>query len=518
MLKWIENHPLQRVVPAAGLILALSAVGGGVYWFTVRWDRKYNRPPSSVQTVDPAAPAQAANQQSATPDEIRARITALEQAAEEELKANKVESAGTKLREALQLQHNLNASPIEARYKSVVRESRLSQRVESLVAEPLRQSMTQELLKARAAVVAQKWDEARTGFAAALEIQTRINREFSGSAFVDRMALMRIEEEMNSAIAAGLAAAVADKENAGSVAEKASDWPAATAAYARAVELQRALITQAPRSRQAAPMRLTELEAKRQTAASAESVLQAQRLDGEAALLLRRRQGVAASAKIAAATAALQQASTDFPESRRLDPELKLKLAYLELHRSDLAEVQDSVYSQLRSVPGQPRLLMCKSEVPQSLYRQIMSTQPSRHVGPEFPVDSVSWRDTQEFCRRLGWLLGTPVRLPTLEEWQAALTAKETAAWHTGTADRASHECARSAANANGFHDLLGNLAEWLQPASTAHAETAPVAGGSFLDAVTSAASATVVALPRQESRAHVGFRFVVERPAELTP
>jgi formylglycine-generating enzyme required for sulfatase activity len=161
---------------------------------------------------------------------------------------------------------------------------------------------------------------------------------------------------------------------------------------------------------------------------------------------------------------------------------------------------------------------MLTTEVPQSLYAQVMNANPSRHAGPTLPVDSVSWPETQEFCQRLGWMLGTTVRLPTEDEWRAALVAGEPAAWSAETSGGGSREVALSPANAGGFHDLLGNVAEWLQPRAPGPAQTAQVAGGSFLDATEALRARPIALFERSEHLRHVGFRVVVERPAEIAP
>ena len=157
---------------------------------------------------------------------------------------------------------------------------------------------------------------------------------------------------------------------------------------------------------------------------------------------------------------------------------------------------------------------MLKTEVSQELYGRVMAVNPSRHAGPALPVDSVSWDDAQEFCRRLAWLLGAPVRLPTEAEFRAALGegALVPGAWTADSSGGHSHEAGQSPPSAAGFYDLAGNLAEWLQsPAGSG--ETAPVAGGSYLDAAGALRPLPVAAVEKRERARHIGFRVVVELP-----
>jgi hypothetical protein len=59
------------------------------------------------------------------------------------------------------------------------------------------------------------------------------------------------------------------------------------------------------------------------------------------------------------------------------------------------------------------------------------------------------------------------------------------------------------------LRDIAGNVAEWLQPPAEP-AETAPVAGGSYLDPAATLADPPLVRLGKRERARHVGFRIVV--------
>jgi hypothetical protein len=87
----------------------------------------------------------------------------------------------------------------------------------------------------------------------------------------------------------------------------------------------------------------------------------------------------------------------------------------------------------------------------------------------------VSQAEAVEFCRRLGWVMGAVVRLPTAEELRAAL-------------------------NDPAFKQADDGLDEWIA-AEGGDAATAPVLGG----------DGTVKAVPRTERSRTRSFRVVVE-------
>jgi formylglycine-generating enzyme required for sulfatase activity len=251
---------------------------------------------------------------------------------------------------------------------------------------------------------------------------------------------------------------------------------------------------------------------KLQTLQAGELVERALAADRAATALIFQRRLLGAAEKLAESAALVMQAEREFPRSRRELGPLKLKLAYLELRRPDHAALQDEVYAHLLPLPVGPGRLMLRTEVTQALYGRVMNTNPSRHPGPARPVDSVAWGEAQEFCRRLGWLLGTAVRLPTEAEFHQALGRDRGPAWSAEASAGQTHPTGEFAANANGSCDLLGNVAEWL------HADDdgpARVAGGSYLDSAEALAALPVGPVDKATRARHLGFRVVVEFPIE---
>ena len=134
-----------------------------------------------------------------------------------------------------------------------------------------------------------------------------------------------------------------------------------------------------------------------------------------------------------------------------------------------------------------------KFEVTQAQWLEVMSTSPSYFTGDNLPVEQVHWGDAKNFCLNLlnkEALVRIPptgytYNLPTEAQWEYACRAGTTTATaygdslsstqanfhgdypYNGGADGPylgkTTNVGSYAANAWGFHDMHGNVAEWIQ-------------------------------------------------------
>ena len=116
---------------------------------------------------------------------------------------------------------------------------------------------------------------------------------------------------------------------------------------------------------------------------------------------------------------------------------------------------------------------LAKYEVTQKQWKSVMGSNPATHKGDDLPVETVSWTECEDFCRRAGHGL----RLPTEQEWEYACRAGsledyegslDDMGWHKGNSSewenddkRCSHPVGTKAANKWGLHDMHGNVWEW---------------------------------------------------------
>ena len=119
-----------------------------------------------------------------------------------------------------------------------------------------------------------------------------------------------------------------------------------------------------------------------------------------------------------------------------------------------------------------------KYEVTQELWQAVMGTNPSYFKGDlRRPVENVSWKDCQEFIRKLNRLTGKRFRLPTEAEWEyAARGGKKSrgykssgsdnpgsVAWYSDNSDYTTHPVGQQSPNELDLYDMIGNVCEWCQ-------------------------------------------------------
>ena len=128
---------------------------------------------------------------------------------------------------------------------------------------------------------------------------------------------------------------------------------------------------------------------------------------------------------------------------------------------------------------------MGRYPVTQMQYWLLTRKCPSYFVGEHLPVDTVSWADAMDFCRRLterervaGRIPSTLYfRLPTEADWEYSCRSPAAGvpdfcddddpvtlaqfAWYEGNSGGMTHPVGTLAPNRWGLHDMLGNVAEW---------------------------------------------------------
>jgi len=391
----------------------------------------------------------------------------------------------------------------------------LHRKVEDLTAEPLFDESHSAEITARAALDRQDWKSALDNFKRAYDLQGRLDREFSQLSYTNPGRYESLSREITALRSLPDHEKVAQQLADAHKADDAGDYPKAADLYQEAKRLQRNLNTTYPDSRFADPSQIESIETLLETANSRSLATEIRDQAASVFADLRHRNAAQAATTIALLEQKVEHFHDTYPQSTLIGDELQNRLRYLNFKRDDLGKIQDQVYALLLAVPGQTRFQLAKEEVPQSLYSAVTGGNPSRNLGPQLPVDSISWLQSEDFCQRLSWILSRPVRLPKLEEFNAALGPTDkldtSATWNADNSNGVTQPVATKAANAAGFYDLLGNVAEWLDRPLGLDPDVAPIIGGNAQTPVDALHNVPSANLPMDSSNRFTGFRFVVD-------
>ena len=342
----------------------------------------------------------------------------LESKAEALARSRDYANARAKYLEAHEQQKQINETfPLSSAY-NVGRATRLQRQARYFTAEPLLQRSLALENEADLLIEAKEWKEAEERLKQAMDLQDKLNREYRGTnqASVSRLEALRVKLvgilSGQSYLEVQRVAKLADERRA------ANENLEAAAIYQEAARLQRQLNENYRDSPYASSERLSEYQRKSQTSESFELGLEIERNHDFMQQLLSERRTFEAAEVIVLLRRDIRQMQESFPRSSLNDDDLQLKIRYLNLVQSDLGFIQDRIYGALLPIPEIEAWRMLRTEVSQALYSLIMGTNPSRNQGDLRPVDSISWLEAKNFCERLSWILGQPVRLPTEKEFR----------------------------------------------------------------------------------------------------
>lgn len=227
--------------------------------------------------------------------------------------------------------------------------------------------------------------------------------------------------------------------------------------------------------------------------------------------LLRAGDPAQAAVQASALSARVDILCKKFPKALTENDSDRLQLQVIRERAAMLGVIRESLGAQLITLPGKPRSML-RTEVSQALYAAVMGANPSAKREPDRPVESITYDDAARFCVRLGWLTGLKVRLPDAEDYLAAQgdpgrKPEPEEAWTIDTSDGQVRAVATSKPNPLRFHDLCGNVAEWVRALDSQ--PTAMVAGGDAQSVLET--NMPMARVNRREASRLRGFRIVVD-------
>lgn len=409
----------------------------------------------------------------------------------------------------------LNKQYPDSKYASVSGLAEADAKLKEVQVFPLVKQMEDLLKQYKASFSEQNWAEAERCLNESLEIQERINLMHSNTVYAGFPKIRELEIKKDSLKTIPLNARIQEALDTAKAFEKKGNYIDAAEYYKFAYDAQKDLNDTYPFSRHASADFLHELLTGFESVSSrtllSEIFAEKKELDH-----LLRLGGT--SAKIIPMAekilAKCEQFKSEYKNISLLDDEILRSMRYIGYLGKNIGDINKLVLPDLLPIAEDGKTLMLKKELSQTLYVMLMQSNPSRVQGLNRPVESLSYVNAEDFCRRLSWILARPVRLPKPSEFKKAVGDLKNVdlneiSWNADNSGLQSQPCGAKAPNSKGFYDLLGNVAEYASPESP---DSKPsVVGGSsqtWPDALSAIPVVDIEISARGERM--IGFRFVV--------
>lgn len=371
-----------------------------------------------------------------------------------------------------QKQERLNKLYPDSEYYDVRRLAKAEQMLRLVSAAPLSSEIQDLQSQIDFAIKSKRWNEAQKLLQQAIEKQTYLNKEFASTSFANFSKVREFEVELNSLKAAPIESEIKDALSKAKKFESDGNYKAAAESYGIAYERQKELNTLFSTSRYSSDAKIREFEVLRDTALSRDLYSQIERGRGKLnSLLLAGGTSDEIPNLIGDLLVKCETLKKTYPASSLLSGDDVLSLRFLSYLGSKLADINKLLNESLLPIESGSSAKMLVTEVPQKLYQMVMQENPSRNVGEEFPVETVSLENVQDFCKRLSWISAKRVRLPSRQDYYKAVgnlkyVDLNAISWNAGNSGMKTHKVGTSESNIKGFYDLLGNVEEYASDAS----------------------------------------------------
>ena len=165
-----------------------------------------------------------------------------------------------------------------------------------------------------------------------------------------------------------------------------------------------------------------------------------------------------------------------------------------------------------------------RTEMTQSLWKEIMGNNPANNVGDNKPIEYVTLNHVFELIKKLNKKEGNEVyRLPTKYEWEYAcragskskysfgnfITPIDKYAWYANNSDGETHIVSTKDPNSWGLYDMHGNVWEWCLESEKSRRDFQIIMGGSWNSGANEVTCDTQKGKSINSRFIDVGFRLV---------
>ena len=404
------------------------------------------------------------------------------------------------LERALEAQEWINSQFLDSRLEDRGEVTRINQWLDSLKTVDAAAEVDRYAEEGRRAFSENEWDRAEERFKRAVVLQESINLNMPESSHVRWRLVQELKDNLRRIEAARMNDRIEELISSSGQVQMIES-------IERGLDLQLHLNERFSNTEFFNPERAADL--RRQLASDlseANAVLlqeQVERLDS----YLRQKDWASVKAALLELEESLSLFESRFSLSLLKDPTLVGRVAWLIQLDQQVEVITESVGSRLVNHPSED-LKFYNTEVDQYLFELVLGLNPSRWIGADLPVDSVSFDQANEFCTKLGWVLGQTVVLPQIAwlDFLEMLSVKEDQIWLTATSQFKSQPVGSSTA-VQGLYDIYGNLAEWVTVGDT---QEIGLFGGSGADSFKRIKDTPLIPAAANFRSRWTGFRFCV--------
>lgn len=419
----------------------------------------------------------------------------------------------TLLREALGIREDIRDLYGTSSRNDLPYLARLQREIQTLEVQPVYDRSQALEVEADELVERGNLERAVTRYGEAAELQEQINRAYPDLVLAKPLRASRLREKEAAVLSGELRRQIDSLIREGNDFVYDREYEEAATAFSRAREMQRSLNLEYPRSPYASQVREERLRVRMQ---NAQAFPNYERL-ADLEILLNRalREGNFGEARslIGQLSDRLSQFEIRYSLSTLPIEGLANRVAYLGRKERFLEQIQSSIKADLLPLPDGSGSGLFVSEVPQYLFELVMDANPSRNVGMDLPVETVSIAEVERFLTRVGWTLAREARLPTLAEFREAaaeaLAMEDLEILSSGSGVDETRPVQAIAPDPSGFFHLLGNVSEMVVTPDVSSGVSH--IGGNLRTLRGQIREMNPIPVETGERNRMVGFRFVVE-------